>query len=173
MPAAQFRHGIIPDVLLLDLTRYHDDRGWLSELFRADELPPALRPAMGYLSMTEAGVLRGPHEHRWQTDYFCFLGPSTFQLFLWDNRSDSATYGIYQEVRLAKPRSVVIPPGVVHGYRNVGRRPSLVLNFPNQLYRGEGKKQVVDEIRHEDDPFSPFKVAPLRRRPVRSASRRS
>ena len=52
---------------------------------------------------------------------------------------------------------VIIPPGVVQGYRNIsatGR--GMVLNFPNRLYRGWGRKEEVDEIRHEDEKESPF-----------------
>jgi len=26
----------------------------------------------------------------------------------------------------------------------------MVLNYPDKLYRGQGKKEEVDEIRHED-----------------------
>ena len=32
----------------------------------------------------------------------------------------------------------------------------MVLNFPNRLYAGEGKKNPVDEIRHETDPTNIF-----------------
>ena len=52
--------------------------------------------------------------------------------------------------------TVVIPPGVVHAYRNVGESDAYVLNFPDALYAGDGKKEPIDEIRHEDDPDSPF-----------------
>ena len=45
---------------------------------------------------------------------------------------------------------VVVPPGVVHSYRNLSERPGLVFNFPNRLYGGTGKCYPVDEIRHED-----------------------
>jgi dTDP-4-dehydrorhamnose 3,5-epimerase len=55
--------------------------------------------------------------------------------------------------------SVLIPPGIVHAYRNVGDKPGVVINCPNQLYRGAGRTDPVDEIRHEDDPHSPFQIA--------------
>jgi dTDP-4-dehydrorhamnose 3,5-epimerase len=51
---------------------------------------------------------------------------------------------------------VLIPPGVVHAYKNVSEVPGLVVNFPNRLYAGEGRKGPVDEIRYEDRPGSPF-----------------
>jgi dTDP-4-dehydrorhamnose 3,5-epimerase len=54
--------------------------------------------------------------------------------------------------------SVVIPPGIVHAYRNVGKVAGLVVNCPNRLYRGEGRHDPVDEIRHEDDPKSVFRL---------------
>jgi dTDP-4-dehydrorhamnose 3,5-epimerase len=113
---------------------------------------------MAYASVTEPGVARGPHEHVDQADYFCFFGPSDFKLFLWDNRPKSKTYGS-AETRVvgdSQPMAVVVPVGVVHAYRNVGKVPGLVFNAANRLYKGPGKKEPVDEIRHEDVAGSPF-----------------
>ena len=45
---------------------------------------------------------------------------------------------------------MTVPPGVVHAYRNVGSSDAFVLNFPDKLYAGWGKKEPVDEIRHEE-----------------------
>ena len=84
---------MIAGVTIKDLDLYADERGWLTELVRSDELPGGFEPAMSYLSMTIAGTVRGPHEHKYQTDYFCFVGPSDFKVYLWDNREGSATNG--------------------------------------------------------------------------------
>jgi len=40
---------------------------------------------------------------------------------------------------------------------NVGNIQGWVINLPNRLYAGNGRKEAVDEIRHESDPHSPFK----------------
>jgi dTDP-4-dehydrorhamnose 3,5-epimerase len=53
---------------------------------------------------------------------------------------------------------VLVPKGVVHAYRNVGEVPGIVINCPNQLYAGQDKKQPVDEIRHEDDPETIYRM---------------
>ena len=45
-----FRVGDIADIVIRDLRRFGDDRGWLSELFRLDELAPEFSPAMAYIS---------------------------------------------------------------------------------------------------------------------------
>jgi len=141
-----------------------DQRGWLIELFREDVLKESgqegARPVMAYLSMTLPGVVRGPHEHREQTDFFAFVGPSDFEVTLWDNRPGSPTYRQRERFVLGagKPATLIVPPGVVHAYRNVGETDGWVLNLPNRLYRGAGRKDEVDEIRHEDDPESPFRL---------------
>ncbi len=153
-----FQKGKIHDVALRPLTKYLDERGWLAELFRSDELSPELIPAMAYFSMTQPGVARGPHEHVDQTDYFCFIGPSNFKVYLWDPRPDSPTCGVKQILYAGvdNPLMVVVPPGIVHAYRNIGTENGMVFNAPNRLYAGEGKRCPVDEIRHEDVAASVF-----------------
>lgn len=155
-----FTPGKIHDVLVKPITKHLDDRGWLAELWRTDQLDEALRPVMTYISQTEPGVTRGPHEHVAQTDYFCFIGPGNFRVYLWDDREGSPTYNTYQTfvVGQDRPTLVTVPPGVVHAYRNVSHHPGVVINCPNALYAGEHYAEGVDEIRHEHDPSSPFQI---------------
>lgn len=155
-----FRQGLIHDVVVRSVAKYVDDRGWLAEIFRVDEVPEEFRPAMGYMSATQPGVARGPHEHVHQADLFSFLGPSNFKVYLWDRREGSPTFGVRQVVFGGEdaPKLVLIPAGVVHAYRNIGVVPGVVINNPNRLYAGPGKREPVDEIRYEDDPDSPFSL---------------
>jgi dTDP-4-dehydrorhamnose 3,5-epimerase len=154
----QFSTGPIDGVLWKPLTKYHDQRGWLCELFRHDELAAEFHPVMAYISETEPGVARGPHEHVDQADCFCFIGPSNFKVYLWDIRPRAATSGHRQVeiVGIDRPMLLIVPAGVVHAYKNVGTAQGLVFNCPNRLYRGPGKKEPVDEIRHEDRADSMF-----------------
>ena len=143
--------GIVYDCVVRQLIHYADARGWLSEIFRHDELAPEVHPAMAYVSMTRAGITRGPHEHLHQTDIFAFLS-GTFRLYLWDNRSESPTYRVRQifDTGSNNPCTVQVPPGVIHAYRNIGASDALVINCPNRLYAGYGKAEAVDEIRWEE-----------------------
>jgi dTDP-4-dehydrorhamnose 3,5-epimerase len=147
-------------VIIRRLEPFEDSRGWLIELFRQDELSEPDFPAMSYISMTRPGVARGPHEHAQQTDLFGFVGPSTFRLYLWDARPDSPTRGraFRGEFGEKNHALVIVPPGVVHAYKNIGTVDGIVFNAPNRLYGGAGKKSPVDEIRHEDDPDSPYRL---------------
>ena len=152
----------IADVTFTALKRHGDARGWLVEIYREDELAPHLHPVMAYVSQTEPGVVRGPHEHVDQTDLFAFMGPGDFELVLWDARPNSPTYGLQTRTVCGEsnPCAVTIPPGVVHAYRNVSQVPGWVFNAPNRLYAGPGKREKVDEIRHELNADSPYKVEP-------------
>lgn len=156
----QFRSGKIHDVTVKPLKKHLDERGWLAELFRSDEIGEDVMPAMAYASMTLPGVSRGPHEHTEQTDCFCFIGPSNFKIYLWDRRIDSPSRGIRQVLfaGMDAPAMVLVPPGVVHAYKNIGTESGLVFNAPNRLYAGQGKTEPVDEIRHEDLDGSPYRL---------------
>jgi dTDP-4-dehydrorhamnose 3,5-epimerase len=132
---------------------YKDERGWLAEVARAEN---GEYLAMTYVSATVPDVVRGPHEHRNQTDRFFFCGPAV--LWLWDARPDSPTYKHRQKVVFSDVGSAVIPPGVVHAYKADSlHHPLVVVNVPDRLYKGHNKTEPVDEIRHEDDPDTPFK----------------
>jgi dTDP-4-dehydrorhamnose 3,5-epimerase len=148
----RFRDGEIKGVVVRKLKKFFDERGWLTELFRQDELDQEFLPAMAYISSTNPGITRGPHEHWDQADYFCFIGPSNFKLRVWDNRKDSETFGVVMTMVVGEddPAAVLIPAGVVHGYQNVGNVDGIVINCPNRLYAGAGRKEKVDEIRHEN-----------------------
>jgi dTDP-4-dehydrorhamnose 3,5-epimerase len=145
----------IEGVIIRSLRTFQDSRGWLTEFYRDDELPEGFKPAMGYISSTHPGISRGPHEHVGQTDGFAFIN-GTFRLYLWENRNGKGERAETYEVGSDNPVFVVVPPGVVHAYKNIGPDDAYVINIPDTLYAGWGKKEPVDEIRHEDEENSRF-----------------
>jgi dTDP-4-dehydrorhamnose 3,5-epimerase len=128
------------------------------EWFRHDELPAEHHPLMAYISETLPGVARGPHEHAHQDDFFAFVGPGEFTVYLWDARPDSPTRGRRMKFLAGAEHKlcVRVPPGVVHAYKNTGTVPGLVLNAPNRLFKGAGRQEPVDEVRHENRPDNPY-----------------
>jgi len=147
---------MIDGVIVKKLNKFEDQRGWLIEFFRSDEVE--YNPVMAYLSVTNPGVVRGPHEHTAQSDYFVFAGPGRFELHLWDKREKSATKDEYMKIEggADDPITVIVPPGIVHGYKCVSTEPGWSVNLPDKLYRGEGKTEEVDEIRWEEREDSPY-----------------
>ncbi|MFH0840433.1 MAG: dTDP-4-dehydrorhamnose 3,5-epimerase family protein [bacterium] len=159
----------IPGVVVKERRVICDHRGWSNENYRICE--DNHKAVQGYNSMTYVGKVRGPHEHIKQTDFFVFFGHGTFELSLWENR---AGLPMGNHLKLLMPNgssySVLVPPGVVHGYKCV---PTILCpgpleqkknisgicwNGPDQYYAGENRNEPVDEIRHENDPNSPFKI---------------
>ncbi|MBS1703234.1 MAG: dTDP-4-dehydrorhamnose 3,5-epimerase family protein [Armatimonadetes bacterium] len=136
-------------VVIKSLKSFKDSRGHLTELFRSDELPEGFLPEMAYISVTHPGISRGPHEHVYQTDLFGFVDGS-YELRLWENREGYEPWELKIEVGKDNPTAVIVPPGVVHGYKNIGDKDAFVLNFPNKLYAGKNRAEIVDEIRHEN-----------------------
>jgi dTDP-4-dehydrorhamnose 3,5-epimerase len=160
----------IKGVYIFPLGKVEDDRGWLVELFRNDQLLEGIQPEMAYISMTLPDVTRGPHEHNEQTDLFAFIGPGDFELHLWERRMEEAPFGDdpvqanaylhHEKHRFGRsnPAAVVIPPNVVHAYKNVSEEYGYVMNFPNRLYAGPGKLYPIDEIRHEEKRSGLFQL---------------
>ncbi len=156
---------MIQDVIIKNLEKFEDKRGWLTEFWRDDELKD-YDPVMGYFSITKPNVVRGPHEHVYQSDCFIFVGPGTFHLHLWDARNAKHRHGLSKtagdhdmySIGERKPTLVIVPPGVVHAYKCVSKTNGYVINLPNKLYKGKDKKEEIDEIRWEDNPDSPYKI---------------
>lgn len=149
---------MIDGVIIKKITKNQDSRGWLAEIYRQDETD--YKFAMSYVSATKPGVARGPHEHKGQSDCFVFIGPGDFELHLWDRREGSRTNGEYMKIQAGadNPVLVIVPPGVVHGYKNISDVDGWCVNLPDKLYRGAGKTEEVDEIRWEQEESSPYKI---------------
>lgn len=176
---------MIEGVYIKELKKFEDERGWLCEIYREDEIDYRVtritqsidtpkndliekesiefdiyKPVMSYISMTNPGITRGPHEHKYQSDFFVFVGPGNFKICLWDNRKQSSTFGEYFDVTAGEenPLCMIIPPGVVHGYKCISQTPAWSINLPDKLYKGPGKSEEIDEIRWELMKNSPFKI---------------
>ena len=148
----------LPGVYIEELPVHKDPRGSLHEIWRQDEIPEGFNPIMACASWSHPGVERGPHEHVEQDDYFIFAGPSDFQIALWDARPGAAGSRRGWLLRAGEgcPIQLHVPRGVVHSYRNIGPAPGLVITVASVLFKGRGRAEPVDEIRHELDPDSPY-----------------
>jgi len=136
----------IDGVLIKKLTWHNDQRGSLMELVRADD-PDLMGAPIGqvYVSTLYPGVVKGWHEHCDQTDRMtCVRG--RLLLGLIDNRSDSPTFRTQMRVILGERADfvVLIPPGVLHGLKNIGETEAMVCNVVSHPY----DREQPDELRH-------------------------
>lgn len=134
---------MIGGVEIVPLTPHADERGFLMEILRESD-PHYTRFGQVYVSLNYPGVIRAWHYHRHQSDTWCVVA-GMVKAVMADIREDSPTHGEVQEVFMGDHNHVllVIPPGVAHGYKTVGVRPSHLLNFTDRLYN----RDDPDELR--------------------------
>lgn len=117
----------IEGVEIVELKRFNDDGGSMTELGRMDGGMLAGAGLEGFevrqinYSALEPLAIKAFHLHSRQTDVWYVPPSDKVLLVLGDVRSDSATEG--QQMRLilgdGNSRLVRIPPGVAHGCRNL------------------------------------------------------
>ncbi len=125
----------IDGVQVVDLKRFHDDGGSLTELGRLEagvhaSLAGFEVKQINY-SELDPGVIKAFHLHRRQTDVW-FVPPSDKMLLvLLDVRAESRSRNLHHRLILGDgtSRLVRIPPGVAHGVRNLGQTRGRVIYF--------------------------------------------
>ena len=144
---------MIDGVAIKELTPHPDERGYLMEMVRStDDIFEKFGQA--YVSLNHPGVIRGWHWHRLQTDFFVVV-KGLVRVALYDGRDGSPTQGQVEEYLLGDGNSILlkIPPGVLHGYKTIGTEPSLLINFPTEVYNAS----QPDELRRAwNDPTLPY-----------------
>lgn len=106
----------IEGVVVRPLTCHDDDRGGFTETYRSSWFDGPVM-VQGNRSDSVAGVIRGLHFHRRQSDWWvCVRG--RIVAVLHDLRRSSPTYGTTQGIELPGDSSlgIYIPPGVAHGF---------------------------------------------------------
>ena len=128
---------MIQGVEVKQLTRNADERGFLMEIMRKDD-PIFTKFGQCYVSMNYPGVVRAWHYHEKQDDFFVVV-KGMIKVGLYDMREGSPSRGEVSEYYLGDNNNIVlkIPVGVAHGYKTVGVEPSLLVNFPSEMYNRE------------------------------------
>lgn len=125
---------MIEGVKIKKLEGHADERGCLTEILRSDE-DIFKRFGQLYVSLNYPGVIRAWHYHKKQDDFWAVV-KGMVKAVLYDPREGSPTRGEVQEVFLGEQNPILlcIPVGVIHGYKTIGAKPSLLLNLPTEPY---------------------------------------
>ncbi len=118
---------------LITLKRFEDSRGSFAEAFRASWFDHGKPWIQWNVSRSRAGVLRGLHVHRRQTDYWHVVaGEATAALV--DLRPESSTRNEAILVPLSGliPQTLFIPPGILHGF--YGKTDVVLMYLLDQEY---------------------------------------
>ena len=126
----------IEGVEIVELKRFHDDGGSMTELGRLDagvhkQLPGFTVRQVNY-SVLDPLAIKAFHLHAKQTDVWYVPPSDKLLLVVADVRKGSPTEGLVQRIVLGdgNSRLVRIPPGVAHGAKNLRpTEPSVIIYF--------------------------------------------
>jgi dTDP-4-dehydrorhamnose 3,5-epimerase len=84
----------------------------------------------------QPGSISAWHLHKKQTDHF-FLQHGALLFAAFDDRPESSSYRQLDVFRLnhVRPRLLVIPPGVWHGFRSISHETSFIINAFDVAYK--------------------------------------
>jgi dTDP-4-dehydrorhamnose 3,5-epimerase len=138
---------MIDGVEVKELTNQLDERGHVTELFRADDVGD-VRFGQVHLATVRPGVVKGWHRHVHRTDLLtCVRG--IVRLGLYDPREASPTHLEVNEMFLGpeRPLRVKIPPKVWFGLKGVGPEEAYVVVLTDEPHN----RHVPDEERWDPE----------------------
>jgi len=137
---------LIDGVRIQRVEIWPDDRGYFLELHRISRgLAAGFPPQTSQVSaaLNYPGTIKAFHHHVRQTD--CWTpAMGMLQVALVDIRPDSPTYGSRNTmyVGVLRPWQILIPPGVAHGYKVVGRDPSMLIYMTDRFYNPDDEGRI-------------------------------
>lgn len=129
-----FKGPTISGMYLKELIAHVDDRGDVIELWSTAwddyKSKKVAKATHSYQSATDPGVVKCWHLHEIHTDQFT-VTRGKLQVVVIDIREKSKSFGEINSfiMGVQKPRFLVIPPGLLHGWKALGTTESIVVNF--------------------------------------------
>ena len=118
----------IDGVVITPLNQFVDERGKVMHMLREDS---AIFKRFGeiYFSCTHPGAIKAWHLHKKMTLNYAVIH-GILKVVLYDDRSDSSTQGMVQEIFLSPENYslVTVPPKVWNGFKGVGIKTAIVAN---------------------------------------------
>ncbi len=107
---------MIKGLIINKLDVKSDERGWLAEILRKENLQEEKGFGQIFVTVAKPGVTKGNHYHKRKHEWFCVIRGKG-KLLLKDVTSDEC-----QEVLMGDENMVAvkIPPNVTHAIQNIG-----------------------------------------------------
>ena len=129
---------LIDGVRVEPIELWPDDRGYFLEIARMGQgLSRAFPGASTQVSasLSYPGTIKAFHYHKSQTDLWVPC-QGMLQVALADLREGSPTFGVRNTVYAGslRPRQILVPPGVAHGYKVIGQSPAMLVYVTDRYY---------------------------------------
>ena len=138
---------LIAGVRVQPFSIYPDDRGYFLEVQRLGRGLAANFPATSSqisAAVNFAGTVKAFHFHLHQTDCWTPV-KGMFQVALVDLRHGSSTFGRRNTMYVGpmRPWQVLIPPGVAHGYKVIGKEDALLVYMTDKFYNPQDEGRIL------------------------------
>jgi dTDP-4-dehydrorhamnose 3,5-epimerase len=126
---------LIQGVVIRPAQTHADERGTLCEIFNPAWGVHAAPLVYVYQFTIRPGKVKGWHVHHLHDDRI-FLSQGSVKVVLYDDRAESPTYRMVNEIyRTEHQRTVMtIPAFVFHAHQNVGTTDALFISMPTRPY---------------------------------------
>jgi len=137
---------LIAGVRVQPYSLYPDDRGYFLEVQRiGNGLASAFPPESTQISaaLSYPGTMKAFHFHLFQHDCWTPV-KGLFQVALADLRLGSPTHGLRNTLYVGalRPWQILIPPGVAHGYKVIGREEALLVYLTDRFYNPKDEGRI-------------------------------
>jgi dTDP-4-dehydrorhamnose 3,5-epimerase len=126
---------LIEGVRIRPATTHPDDRGTVCEVFDPKWAVHEAPLVYVYTATIRPSKIKGWVVHREQDDRL-FVSQGTLRFVLFDDRAESPTYKLLNEIFIGEQNRalIIIPRGVYHALQNVGLTDAVFINMPTKAY---------------------------------------
>jgi len=128
------------EVTTLDVKK--DERGWLTEVIRKEELVRSKEFGQFMVTTAYPGYVKGNHYHTRKYEWYCVLKGEA-KLVLLDSNSGEREELLLNEHQL---KTVRIPPHVSHAIENTGTEMMYLLVYTDESYIEEDADTFYEKI---------------------------
>ena len=127
---------LIDGVVIRSSVTHIDERGTLCEIHTQHAAPLPVPVVHVYQFTIRPGKIKGWHVHHLHDDRI-FISQGQVKVVLYDNRPDSPTYRLVNEIHRSEldRTLMVIPAHVFHAHQNIGSTDALFISMPTRAYQ--------------------------------------
>lgn len=130
------------NIEIYDLDKKSDERGWLIEVLRPENLADIKEFGQIFISVAKPGKVRGNHYHHRKVEWFC-VPTGTGLLLLKDLKT-----GEEKEIIMGEndPKTVKITPGIIHAIKNIGEGDMVLLVYVDEKFDPADPDTIYEKI---------------------------
>lgn len=124
-----------------ELAVYTDNRGWLTEIFRPEDVNKTMK---GQVTITTAhpGIVKANHYHKRKNEWYCVIN-GKMRLVLKDMGTGEIEEMVLSDEEL---KIIKIGPNIAHGFKNIGNAMLYLLMYIDEPFDKEDPDTFAEVV---------------------------